>query len=246
MQRYHVLRFLVLLALIGLLAACAAQPPAVLQTPTAPSREVVVALPIVLAEPQRWSGKELTLIAPVRVNADERVLTLALTQKAATATASSASGIWLAGPLPDDIRSKLKGNTGVLKLRGELSPPGAYGREQRFPYQFTAASIAVLQSERTTLVNLAENPRALDRILLRVEGTLLAQRDSALLVDQVSEGGVPLAGGHQIKLSREQLEPGFLQSLSRSGDVRWGQVEVVGWWQDGTLTPFEITIVKKQ
>lgn len=223
--------------LLIVLSGCASAPRPSIPTPTQPPRESVVALPTVLAEPQRWSGQSLVLVAPVQPGEERRVLTL---DRADTSGSQSQSAIWLAQPLPDPILSQLGLDGGVVRLRGTLSPPGAYGRDQQFTYQFSVEQADLLQPERTTLANLAENPRALDRVLLRLEGTLLVQREAALLVDRVSAGGVPLASGRQIKLPRAALDDQTVAALNRSGEVRWGAVEVIGWWQDGALTPFVI------
>ncbi|HEX6288563.1 MAG TPA: hypothetical protein VFZ66_05195 [Herpetosiphonaceae bacterium] len=243
MQIYRVFRLIIVGLLSSLLAACANELPPALPTPTVAPRAVVVPITSVLAEPQRWSGQTITVVAPTMVKNDDRVLMSALADSPVSSPGQAQQMIWLAEPPPDAIRSQLTDGTGVLKVRGQLSPPGAYGREQRFPYQISPESVEVLQPERTTLVNLVQNPRALDRILLTVEGTLLAQQSSALLVDKVSEGGVPV-GLNQIKLPYATIDQALLDRLKRSGEVRWGAVHVIGWWQDGTLTPFKITLAE--
>ncbi len=225
-------------AMLCLLGACAPNQPAPLPAASPPAANVVVALPAVLAEPQRWSGQELTLITPVYDDGENRLLTVPLPANATNVDETKA--FWLAQPLPNEVRQRLTVGNSIVKLRGVLSPPGAYGQEQRFAYQFVADQATGIAPERTTIANLALNPRALDQILLRLEGTLLAGPDAALLVDEVGAGGVPKASGHQIKLARDALNPALLQSLSEAGNVRWGKVEAIGWWQNGTLTPLVI------
>jgi hypothetical protein len=175
---------------------------------------VIVIAPLIIRD-------ELRALAPLRTEADP------------------ARMIWLADAPPADLVNEL-GDSALARLTGRLSPPGAYGVEQRSPYQFSAASIEALNPERTTIANLALNPGALDGMALRLDGTLLAQPGGALLVDEVSESGVPTSGAHQIKLDPATLDEAVLAELQQSGDVRWGPVEVVGWWQDRTLTPFSI------
>lgn len=219
--------------------ACASTPPPTLPTPTIVRTEVV-ALPALLAAPQQWSGKPIVLIAPVQMRGDDRVL--AFEPPSAEASPDQTRNmVWLADPLPPTVQEALPNKQGVIKLQGTLSPPGAYGREQRFTYQFSAKAVQVLQPERTTLANLAENPRALDQILLQVEGTLLVQSDTALLTDAVSTGGVPTAQGRQIKLPRTSITNEVVDGLKPSGDVRWGAVRLIGWWQDGTMLPLSVT-----
>ncbi len=240
MQIYRMLLLIALGTCASMLAACASEPPPALPTPTVPPRMVLMPVGAVLAEPQRWSGQRITVVSPVLLTGDDRVLTSMLLDTTRSTAGQTGQAIWLEQPVDDTIRSRLSDGAGVLKIRGKLSPPGAYGRDQRFAYQITAEEIDVLQPERTTLINLTQNPHTLDRILLRVQGILLSQQDSALLVDQVSEGGVP-TGAHQIKLPSAAFDQSLLNQLNSSGSVRWGAVEVLGWWQDGTLTPFKIT-----
>jgi hypothetical protein len=228
-------RLIVLACALLVLSACAA-PPTPEPTATAPSREASAVLSDVLDAPQRWSGQQIVLVAPVRATSDERVLTM---QPRAPAPSRS-DEIWLAEPLPAAVLDELDAGIGVIRARGTLSPPGAYGRDQQHTYQFVAQEVTVLQPEPTTIANLARNPQALDRVLLRVRGTLLAQPNDALLVEDVSESGVPTAASRQIKLSRSAIDAAALEALQTSGEVRWGAVEVVGWWQDGTLIPLAI------
>lgn len=226
------------LVIILALSGCAAAPAPALPTPTTTPREAVIALPALLAEPQRWSGQSLILVTPVRAGEAGRVLT---TRPPADPTAppTAGSAIWLAQPLPEAITSQLPAG-GVARLRGILSPPGAYGPDQRFTYQFSAERAELLTPERTTLVNLAQNPDALDRILLQLEGTLLLEQDSALLVEQVSAGGVPTGSGREIKLPRAAIDEQVIGRLNQSGDVRWGAVQMIGWWQDGSFVPLSV------
>jgi hypothetical protein len=243
MQIYRLFRVLMLAVLVMLFAGCASSPPPALPTPTPVPPTPVLSIADVLAEPQRWSGQEIVLIAQMGVEGAEQLLTASLESDDPAAVQPN-QAIWLAEPPPAEIRSQVQAGDTVVKIRGRLSPPGAYGRDQQFPYQISAAQIDVLAPERTTLANLAQNPQALDQVLLTVEGTLLAQQNSALLTDQVSEGGVP-TGQHQIKLSRTTIEQAVFDKLKSSGEVRWGEVQVIGWWQAATLTPFKITLTQQ-
>ncbi len=234
------IRFLLRVATFGLLlalgTACAQNRPAPLPQVATQEANVVVPLPAVLDAPQQWSGRTITLIAAVEPETGDRVLT-----RSSPSEGAPEAGIWLAQPLPEDVRRDLQQGPGLLKLHGVLSPPGAYGTEQRFPYQFTADSATALTPERSTIANLALNPHALDQIVLRLSGTLLVRPDAALLVDEVSEGGVPASGASQIKVPRSALDQRLLEGFKSAGDVRWGAVEIVGWWQNGALTPLLIT-----
>lgn len=244
MQIYRLFRMLVLSVLALLVAGCASGPPPALPTPTALPRTPVLSITDVLAEPQRWSGQEIIVVALVGLQGEDQVLTASLGNADNPATVPPDQAIWLAEPPPSEIQSQAQAGENIVKLRGRISPPGAYGRDQQYPYQISTEKIEVLAPERTTLANLAQNPQALDQVLLALEGTLLAQQNSALLTDQVSEGGVPI-GQHQIKLSRTMIDQTVFNAMKSSGEVRWGQVQVTGWWQDGTLTAFKITLAQQ-
>lgn len=244
MQIYRLFRLIILSVVAIMFAACASEPPRPLPTPTALPRAAVVPITLVLAEPQRWSGQEITIVGPIALTGEDRVLIASLEEANDPGSVRPDQAIWLEQQPPESIRNEIVNSEGsILKIRGTISPPGAYGRDQQFPYQLSTQTMEVVQPERTTLANLAQNPQALDQILLSVGGTLLAQQSSALLTDQVSEGGVP-TGLHQIKLSRPSIDQSLLQKLKSSGEVRWGEVQVVGWWQDGTLAPFKIELAQ--
>lgn len=231
--------------LVIVLSGCASASGPGLPTPTIQQREAIVALPAMLAEPQRWSGQQVILVAPVQAGEAGQVLTAQLTSNSSATPASElrTSAIWLSQPLPEAITRQSGTDLAVVRLRGTLSPPGAYGRDEQFSYQFSVERADLLQPERTTIANLATNPGALDRISLLLEGTLLVQRDAALLIDRVSARGLPATDSRSVKLSRRAIDEHLLAQLTRSGEVRWGSVQLVGWWQDGTLIPFAITPV---
>ena len=226
----------VLVLLLLLLTACAVQRPGPLPLPSATQREETLTLQTLLSEPQRWSGQPITLITPALLSESEQLLT----SRPARTSQTARTSIWLADATSDTVRDQLDNGAGYLKLRGRLSPPGAYGRDQRFTYQFVADEIDVLDPERTTIANLADNPRAIDGVLLAVSGTLLLRGNSALLVDRVSAGGVPEPEARQIKLPRNAIDTDALAGLQRSGDVGWGPVRVTGWWENGAMAPFAV------
>lgn len=183
-----------------------------------------------MSAPEQWVGRQVTLIALITGDRDPRIL--------GTAAGGDNQQLWLAEPLPQATTAKLSKDTAVLKLRGKLSPPGGYGPDAKFPYQFAAESAVVVEVGRPSLQALAANPRAFDRTALALDGTLIATGGSAILADDVSPGGVPAANAHQIKL--RQVDSAALTGLRRQGEVRFGAVSILGWWQDGTLDPFSI------
>jgi hypothetical protein len=188
-----------------------------------------------MAAPEQWVGKKVTVIAPIRGGKGSRELGIAST---GTQSSNAAPSLWLANPLPEGVAAELPDGLGYLKLAGTLSPPGAYGTDGRFPYQFAAETAAALEAGRTTLQHLTANPHTFDGTVLDLSGILIAAPDGALLTDNISPGGVPGADARQIKLRMASTEG--LPGLQTRGDVRYGPVMLSGWWQNNVLTPFEI------
>ena len=233
------MRFLLVWLLGLLLAGCGAPGPAP-TPPPAVELPAILALPLLMETPQQWSGRELTLIAPLPEGKQGRVLAPAMLSpdgRSVTLLDDPRKALWLAAPLPANITAKAGEGPTFLKLRGRLSPPGGYGTDARYVYQFSADTITLLEAEDVTLPNLADNQRAFDGSLLRIQGILLAGTQSAVLATQTGAGGIPPANARQIKL-RGPLEPRFLEGLQQSGEVRYGPATIVGWWQSNALTPF--------
>ena len=233
------MRILSVLALTLVLAGCRSEaPPLVIQTAEVDAG--VVSIPALLDEPARWSGQLVTLIAPLAGGPQGRVLVPFLpADETNSSTPDTGRAVWLAEPLPAPVAAQVGEGPIVLKLRGRLSPPGAYGTEGSFPYQFSAQSASLLLPERTTLPNLAANPHSLDSVVLEIEGSLLADAEGAILADEAAPGGIPTSAARQIKL-RRTWDDAALEELQQRGDVRYGPVVVVGWWQAGLMTPFMI------
>jgi hypothetical protein len=240
------MRWIVLFFCTFVLAGCAneAQPPVIptanLATPELPA---TLSLPALMAAPERYAGRSLTLVAPVATGAGSRVLVPGTNVDGTPLGVNDgARSLWLAEPLPEQTTAEFGDGLNFLKLRGELSPPGAYGSDGRFPYQFSADTAALVQPERTTVANLAENPQAIDDVLLEVRCFILATAEGILLVDEVSTGGIPSERARQIKL-HDIPDRQLLNRLQQSGAVRYGEVVVMGWWNDATMTAFEIVPV---
>ena len=235
------MRALYIIAIVFALVGCRSEvQPLAIQT--VEQEGETLSLPALLADPAHWSGRRITLIAPLPTGSDGRVLVPFLTElelEASNATPGAQSGLWLAEPLPTTVAGKVDEGPNVLKLRGRLSPPGAYGTGGSFAYQFSAQSVSLLAPERTTLRALAENPRSLDGLVLEVEGSLLAEAEGAILAEEAAAGGVPSTAARQIKL-RPTWDEAALEGLQQRGGVRYGRVVVLGWWQAGVLTPFSI------
>jgi hypothetical protein len=214
--------------------------------PPAPTQVVeqppaVLGFPALMEAPQNWTGREVIITAPLIGGAGSRILGPGID----TAGSEEAEPIddprqtlWLAEQLPDALVADAGDGPVYLKLRGQLSPPGAYGDGARFPYQFLTKSAGLLPPERTTIANLAENGRVLDGAILELTGSLLVSDEGALLVDRVTAGGVPAADGHQVKIA--DLPQQALEGLQPRGNIHSGLVAIAGWWHNGALVPFLI------
>jgi len=232
--------------LLLFLVACGWQPrPGPLQSAAetaVPTKLPPVTLTVgaLMQRPAQWSGREVRLIAVVH-KSNLHLLSpyLIAAGEDSTVPDDTRLTLWLAEALPVTVASELNADATVLRLRGRLSPPGAYGAHAEYPYQFSADDAAVLRPEQTTIASVAANPHALDAVLITLNGVLLTAPEGALLLDAVGDGGVPAADARQIKI--RDLAPGQIpDTLQLSGDVRYGPVEVVGWWRDQALTPLII------
>ncbi len=204
-------------------------------------KPAVVGLPTLLDNPQSFVGRSLVLISPVAVSSGSVQIVSGFHYEGQELRPLKAapSTVWLSGSIPEGVKTKLASGVGYLKVRGRLGPPGAYGPDTRYPYQFTVTESSILVPDTTTLINLTTNSHALNDVLLNVSGTLLTTKDGAILTEQTGSGGIPRNDARQIKL-HGLLEPQIVQRLASSGDVHYGPVNVVGWWHDGSLAPFVI------
>lgn len=204
-------------------------PPAALPTTVAPS---VIALPTLLAAPQLWVGRETTLIAPINTTNAERMLVL---------PNDDGLRVWLAQPLSAPQQQRLRDNLGFVKVRGQLSPPGGYGSNGDYAYQFVAQSATVIEVQPLSVATLADQRSALNGVLVAVGGAVVSTPTEALLVERISAGGVPDATAPQIKLAGPL--PGAIQAqLQRGGTASYGAVEIVGWWADNELAVLQVVV----
>ena len=178
----------------------------------------------------------VTLVAAFE-NTHPRVLVSGFAHAAQPIDDPPMGALWLAEPLPAKTAALLREGINYAKLRGRLSPPGAYGTDGRYPYQFVAETVSVIEPEQTTLANVADNSRSMNGALIELPGILLLGGDGTLMVDTISSGGVPPSNARQVKI--RGLAPAQIPTdLEQSGAVRFGEVTTTGWMQDGVLVPF--------
>jgi hypothetical protein len=180
----------------------------------------------------------VTLIAAV-IDTDSRLLVQGTDPTGRVIADEPAGALWLAEPLPARTSDLLQDGMNYLKLRGRVSPPGGYGTDGRYLYQFSAETASIIVPEVTTLPIVADNLRSLEGALLRITGILLIGEGGTLMVERVTSGGVPPANARQVKI-RDLATAQVPSHLEQRGNVRFGEVTTTGWLQDGVLTPFEV------
>lgn len=154
-----------------------------------------------------------------------------------------AAQIWL-GPatsmtLGGALRQAGRLRYAVVVARGRLEGPGAYGPADAYHYRMSDPRLDPIAPIETSVAQLLDSSAAYQGQLVRVVGSLLTRSDSALLVDRLGEGGLPQPGARQIKLRGPLRDTALLEHLrgAPGGAVRFGQVQVEGFWREGQLTP---------
>jgi hypothetical protein len=157
--------------------------------------------------------------------------------------------IWVGTDARAQAQSLLRAAGGVqyaaVVARGRLAGPGGYGPNKQYHYQLTNPVFEPLVAQETTIADMLDHSATYDRRLVRVVGGLLVRENAALLVDQLSSGGIPAPKARQIKLRGSIRDQTLLARLHgpANGLVHFGQVQIEGLWRDGILTPLAITIV---
>jgi hypothetical protein len=157
--------------------------------------------------------------------------------------------IWLGAGIKASIKGQLRA-AGTLMfapalVRGRLEGPGAYGPDRSYQYQIAGPSIEVIAAQETTISDLLDHSASYESRLVRLIGGLIARDSSALLVDQLGPGGLPMPKARQIKLRapiRDRALLGRLKGLP-GGSIRFGQVQIEGFWRSGALIPLSIILV---
>jgi len=157
--------------------------------------------------------------------------------------------IWLGVGIEPSIKDQLR-TAGALQFapiqaHGQLEGPGAYGPRQDYRYQMVRPSIAVIAVQETTISDLLDHSAGYANQLVRLVGSLIASNGSALLVDQLGAGGLPMPKARQIKLRAPLQDRALLGRLKgvSGGAIRFGRVQVEGFWRAGVLVPLSIILV---
>ncbi|MEO7911765.1 MAG: hypothetical protein ABIV47_19130 [Roseiflexaceae bacterium] len=156
--------------------------------------------------------------------------------------------IWL-GPNVETSAAQLRAAGALqfapVRVQGRLEGPGAYGPSRDYRYQIIGPSIEVIATQETTINDLLDHSASYENRLIRLVGNLIAGNSSALLVDQLGAGGLPLPKARQIKLPTPLQDRALLDRLKSvsGGSIRYGRVQVEGFWQAGVLVPLSIILV---
>ncbi len=157
--------------------------------------------------------------------------------------------IWLGPTIETNIKAQLR-VAGALqfapvRVHGRLEGPGAYGPSLDYRYQLIGPSLEVVTTQETTINDLLEHSANYENRLVRLVGSLIAGDSSALLVDQLGAGGLPMPKARQIKLPAPLQDRALLGRLNggSSASIRFGRVQVEGFWRAGILIPLSIILV---
>jgi hypothetical protein len=130
-------------------------------------------------------------------------------------------------------------------VHGRLEGPDAYGPSRSYHYQIIVPSIEAITAQETTIGDLLDHSASYENRLVRLFGSLIAHDSSALLVDKLGAGGLPLPKARQIKLHAPLQDRALLGQLNgvSGGAIRFGRVQVEGFWRAGVLIPLSIVLV---
>lgn len=157
--------------------------------------------------------------------------------------------IWLGPGIETGIKAQLRSagrlQFAPVRTHGPLEGPGAYGPSGRYRYQINGPSIEVIAAQETTIGDLLDHSASYENRLVRLIGSLIAGDSSALLVDQLGDRGLPMPKARQIKLHAPLQDRALLSRLKgvSGGAIRFGRVQVEGFWREGVLAPLSIVLV---
>lgn len=232
-----------------LLAACAeATPPAPPPTTPFPTPPTPLGIASLLAQPT-LPDHDVTVIGYLYAEGGNVVLTDGLsfsTGPQPRPLDDPMRQIWIELPPDTGIAATAQIDSSfsyrVVQAQGQLQGPGAFGPGGRYRYQFSPVQLIPLAPLEPTIRTLLLNPATYENRLVKISAGLLTRGNEALLVEQLNDGGIPTAESLQIKLNGPLRDQALLQRLtvSSSGSVHFGQVQVEGIWQQGMLYPLAI------
>lgn len=140
------------------------------------------------------------------------------------------------------LRPAGEAHIAAVVARGQLDGPGHFGPSGAYRFQLSAPTFEPLVPQDTTIHDLEERQEAYAFRLVRVVGTLYLADTAALLVEGVSEQGVPLPDARLVKIGVPLDDPALVNSLQSAQDpnVHYGRVQLEAFWRSGMLYPLAI------
>lgn len=235
------------LLLAMLLTSCATPPSLPPNVPPAPT-----AIPFIQLNNLPRQGS-ITTLGYLLITTDGAVLAPAagFTTAVPAALGEIADQIWC-GQCPDLAEAGSFATTAgvrhaIVLVAGTLDPPGSYGPAGIYPRQLQNTRLTVMNPEETNIESLRKRAGFYQQRVVRVVGWLLLSSGSAVLVDTLNQGGVPEPGAISLKIRHLTEDAALIAGLqaTESGSVRYGQVQVEGYMQDGALIPLALRIVRR-
>ena len=237
--------------LVMLLAACQNSAAPVPSLPPPPTPIAFVPLDVLLKPNAAPSSGGVTTVGYLLVDDTGAALVdgLSFAADGTPQLLDSPNKIWLGAGIVANLKAQLR-DTGRLqfapaRVHGQLEGPGMYGPSHGYSYRFIDPSIEVITAQETTIGDLLDHSAGYENRLVRLVGSLIARDSSALLVDQLGAGGLPMPKARQIKLRAPLQDRALLARLKgvSGGAIRFGQVQVEGFWRAGVLIPISIILV---
>lgn len=154
--------------------------------------------------------------------------------------------IWISQELPTTLASPPQqiGNVQLVPVlaRGRIEGPGNFGHDGAYHYRIVDPQLQIVIPQETTIAALSQHASEYDNRLVRVQGGLLSSPTSAVLAEELGQGGVPLPQKYQIKLQAPINDLAMLAQLQSHSDdtIYFGNVQVEGIWQQKRLIPLTI------
>jgi len=238
--------------LVVLLVACQNAPmPVQSGMPPAPTQSPFVPLDVLLKSSAAPTQGEITTAGYLVIDRLGGVLVdgLSFTADGTPHLLDNTNQMWIGTDIATSIRAQLQTAGGLqfapVRAHGRLEGPGAYGPSRSYRYQIAGPGIETITAQETTIGDLMDHSANYENRLVRLVGSLIAHDNSALLVDKLGAGGLPMPKARQLKLHAPLQDRALLGRLKgvSGGAIRFGQVQVEGFWRAGVLIPLSIVLV---